>query len=65
MAKPLFTEIFGECLETEIKALVEKSLIDDCKLDLENRKLSLKIYSEKYINKETANNIINAFIFGT
>ena len=60
MAKPLFTEIFGECLEAEIKNLVEKSIIEDCKLDLENRKLSLKIYSEKYINRETANNITKA-----
>ena len=60
MAKPLFTQIFGECFSEEIKGLLENCIIEECKLNLDDRRLFVTVSSEKYINRELQNNITNA-----
>ena len=60
MAKPPVVEIFGKCFSKEIMTILSNSILEECKLDLEDRKISLTIVSENYIERETQLNILNS-----
>ncbi len=59
MAKPSVEEVFGEYFSEEINSYLQKSIIEEWKLDLENRRLLLQIKAECYIEREIQLNILN------
>ncbi len=59
MSKPLFTEIFSECFTQELKSSLENCIIEEWKLGMEERGLSVTVNSARYINRETQLNIVN------
>ncbi len=60
MAKPPVVEIFGKCFSEKIANLLSNSILEECKLDLEDRKISLAISSKNYIEREEQLNILNS-----
>ena len=59
MAKTLFTEIFGIGFSEEILNLVQNNIIEDCKLDVDDRRLYVTVSASKYIKKDIQLEIVD------
>ena len=52
MSKALFPELFGMVVGEELKTAFQNCTVEDCVLELEDRSLSLTLFSETYIEND-------------
>ncbi len=60
MATPLFLDIFADFLTAEQKNALKDAVLENWKLDIDNRSLNVNIKSDTYITRKNATNINNS-----